>query len=229
MRYSYVAFPLVGVVIGVLLWLWFILCDAIDAGGAIRGLGIAMIPLLVTGGIHMDGFGDTVDAIASRAEPEKRRRIMKDPTIGVFASIGIASYLLIQFALGMELEPCWRSICCLCISPVISRCISGLVSTVFPGSSSSGILSTFRESAASRIVVASLSAMLAVLFVALGFLVTWGAVVAFAAVSLFLILFMRRMAMRRFGGMSGDLAGYLLQVLELAFLVIAYAVGRGWL
>ena len=51
MRYAMCAFPLIGVVIGLL---WF-LCGVLPLPGAARAAGFCLIPVWVTGGIHLDG------------------------------------------------------------------------------------------------------------------------------------------------------------------------------
>ena len=58
-KYSMCFFPLIGAVIGLLLWGWLALCDALGFGALLRGAVGALLPILVTGGIHMDGFMDT--------------------------------------------------------------------------------------------------------------------------------------------------------------------------
>ncbi len=70
-RYSMCFFPLVGAVIGLLLWGWLAVCDAFGVGPLLRGAVAALLPLFVTGGIHMDGFMDTSDALASWQPMEK--------------------------------------------------------------------------------------------------------------------------------------------------------------
>ena len=87
-KYAMCFFPLIGAVIGAALWLWLLLCDRLALGALLRGAGGAMIPLLVTGGIHMDGFMDTSDALASWQPKEKRLEILKDSRIGAFAAMG---------------------------------------------------------------------------------------------------------------------------------------------
>ena len=71
-KYSMCFFPLIGAVIGLLLWGWLALCDVLGFGALLRGAVGALLPILVTGGIHMDGFMDTSDALASWQSPEKR-------------------------------------------------------------------------------------------------------------------------------------------------------------
>ena len=71
-KYTMCFFSLIGAVIGLLLWGWLWLCDALNIGGLLKGAVGAIIPLLVTGGIHMDGFMDTSDAIASWQTKERQ-------------------------------------------------------------------------------------------------------------------------------------------------------------
>ncbi len=89
-KYSMCFFPLIGAVIGLLLWGWLALCDALGFGALLRGAVGALLPILVTGGIHMDGFMDTSDALASWQSPEKRLEILKDSHVGAFAVLGCA-------------------------------------------------------------------------------------------------------------------------------------------
>ena len=81
MRYSLCVFPLVGAVIAAACCVWTLVCDALSAPDLMRGAGLCLLPVLMTGGIHLDGYADTCDALASRAAPEKRQTILKDPNI----------------------------------------------------------------------------------------------------------------------------------------------------
>ena len=102
MRYALCALPLVGVFSGALLWLWDWLCRALEPGEMLLGAGVVLLPILVTGGIHMDGFCDTCDALASHGDREKKLAIMKDSNAGAFAVLGCACYLLFYFALASQ-------------------------------------------------------------------------------------------------------------------------------
>ena len=72
MRYMMCFFPLIGVVIGVLLQGLGILCTWLSFGDTMRGASFVLLPVLVTGGIHMDGFLDTTDALSSWQPREKK-------------------------------------------------------------------------------------------------------------------------------------------------------------
>ena len=73
MRYALCAFPLIGGVIGAL---WS-LCGALPLPDMIRAGGFCLIPVLVTGGIHLDGYADTSDALSSYGDREKKLEILK--------------------------------------------------------------------------------------------------------------------------------------------------------
>lgn len=216
LRDTLASFPLVGVPVGLLIAAWWGLCKWLSFDSILLAAGVTLLPLLVSGGIHLDGFCDTVDALSSRAEPERKRAILKDPHIGAFAAIGVCAYLLAYFALATELMSERGTLVILCLIPVMSRAIAGYGS-VTGAVAGEGLLSTMRTAAHGG----SAKKALTVWFV----LIT----IAMLAVSPFAGLFVtlagvlcgwltRRMAARQFGGMSGDLAGFLVQTSELAML-----------
>ena len=55
--------------------------------GILYPLMAPSIPLLVTGGFHLDGYMDTMDALHSYQKKEKKLEILKDPHIGAFSVI----------------------------------------------------------------------------------------------------------------------------------------------
>ena len=58
MRYLLAAFPLVGVVVALVCALWANLAAVLGFAPLVLAAGLVAIPLLVTGGIHLDGFCD---------------------------------------------------------------------------------------------------------------------------------------------------------------------------
>ena len=180
--------------------------------------------MLITGGIHLDGFMDTVDALKSHAAPEKKRAILKDPHAGAFAVIGLGAYLLAYFGLCAELPLFRKTVLLLGLIHVMSRSLSALSGTVLPVGPGKGTLNLFHQAADKKVavmavcwVVLSAAAMVAVwplvgLVMALGAAATW--------------LLVRRMAMKQFGGMSGDIAGFQLQVSELVMLILLVVTER---
>ena len=103
-RYALGFFPLIGAVIGGLLILWRIICDRLGIGQFLFAAGAVFLPVLVTGGIHLDGFCDVCDARASYADRAKRLEIMSDPHIGSFAVMKLCLYLILQTALFSQIR-----------------------------------------------------------------------------------------------------------------------------
>ena len=100
MQYTFCFFPLVGVAEGALLWgmgmVLYGLRDRNRLPAIFVAIVLTILPLLVTGGIHMDGFLDTTDARRSYQEPEKKLAILKDPHTGAFALIGLGVYSFVE-------------------------------------------------------------------------------------------------------------------------------------
>ena len=211
MRYALCAFPLIGAVIGLACWLWSAAGAALRLPALVLGAGRCLIPLLITGGIHMDGFCDTSDALASHAAPERKQEILKDPHIGAFGAIRLGMHLIAGLALWSCL-PAFRPV------PVIlgfclSRSLSGLAVTRFPLARNTGLAHTFATAADKKKAGAFLLALSLALSAGLCFFGWAGAGMAAAAWGVFAYYF--RMAKKQFGGLSGDLAGWFLQTAEL--------------
>lgn len=220
-RYALCFFPLVGAVLGVCMYAWLKLCALSDAGPLLRGAGCAVLPLLITGGIHMDGLMDASDALASRQSREKGLEILKDSHVGAFAVIVCAAYLLL-FAAVMS-EAALGDALSLGTAFVASRAVSAISSVVLKHARADGMLRSMAKNARQRAVVVSGAAYL-VACLAVWALSGVGLALLCCAVLLICALCYRRMAYRRFGGVTGDLAGWLLQVAELA---LAFAIVMG--
>ena len=223
MRYMMAAFPLVGVCIGLLIWLWDALCGQMGFATVLRAAGFTLIPILVSGGIHLDGFADVVDAQSSHAEPARKHEILQDPHTGAFAIIGVACYLLAYFGLATEVSP--THILALACVPVVSRVFSGLATVSFKGSKQDGMLAKERDASSSGVVRAVLALLLLVVMALLAWqdLAVGSSCIVVAAVVLAIT---KLFADRAFGGFSGDLAGFYLQVAELAMVAAIVFVGK---
>jgi adenosylcobinamide-GDP ribazoletransferase len=217
MRYMLAMFPFVGAAVGLFIWAWLWICEALGFGVILRAAGLTLWPVAVTGGIHLDGFCDTVDALSSRAAQDRKREILKDPHTGAFAVIGVAAYLLLSFALYTELQLSAATPLLLGLMFILSRSLSGLTVLLFPKNAGKGLLSTFKESASTKVSV-FLLAFLFLISIAglLAIDIITGS--AMLAAALICVVYLFVMSRRQFGGMSGDLAGFFLQVCELFML-----------
>ncbi len=69
-----VLFPLVGAVIGGLMLLVRFLCGRFGFNTSVYAVVMTALPVLVSGGIHTDGFIDTADALSSYGDKEKNSK-----------------------------------------------------------------------------------------------------------------------------------------------------------
>ena len=216
MRYAMCFFPLVGVIIGVL---------EIVAGNLItvwKGEGtffyavvLTLIPVFITGGIHLDGFADTMDAKSSYGDREKKLEILKDPHTGAFAIISLCCYFLLCVGIFSEM----RTERLFSAALVFVFSLSGISVVSFQAAKNSGLLRTFQDGAQKRNVRIVLIFWLFATVV--GFFLTAGLCgVAAAAVGLAVFSYYYQFSRKQFGGITGDLAGYFLQLCELFMLAV---------
>lgn len=125
MRYALCAFPLVGVVCGLAWWGWAALAARLSFPLLLRAAGLCLAPVLVTGGIHLDGYADTCDALASCAAPEKKQEILKDPRCGAFAVIRLCTYFTAYLGLCAAVDCTPRAVLCMGLGFVLERALSG--------------------------------------------------------------------------------------------------------
>lgn len=220
MRYVMCFFPLVGVVIGIAEVLWYLV--VLRAGlGTVAGSTVAIaIPVAISGGIHIDGFMDTMDAFHSYGSLEKKLDILKDPHIGAFSVIMLALYGLICFAAWSEVSGLYEI---LAISEGfwLSRILSAVSVISFPKAKRDGTVAEFAQKADSvkkRIFVLLILQMVlccgSIIMVSRFF----GVAVVIASFLTFALY--GRTAIKQIGGVTGDTSGYFLVCCECAQVVV---------
>lgn len=216
-RYALCFLPLIGAVIGGLILLWRYICVKLGIGSLLFGAVSAVIPIIITGGIHLDGFCDVSDAKASCASKERALEIMSDSHIGAFASISLGVYLLLDTAFFSEINN-FRALIIAAFSFVISRALSSLAAVTFRCAKKEGALQSFARPAHKNATIAALTVILMLGFAAMIYIYpAAGAAGAVGAAGTF--LYYKRFSYKRFDGITGDLAGYFLQICELSSLV----------
>ena len=217
MRYAMCAFPLIGLVCG---GLWC-LCGVLPLPGLARAAAFCLVPVAVTGGIHLDGYADTSDALSSYGDREKKLEILKDSHCGAFAVIRLCCYFVAYFGLCGSVRFTPRAGLCWTLALVLERGLSGLAVAAFPMAKNTGLAHTFATAAdrtTVRRVLMVLAALLSAALLALG---GWALVLAA------LLVFARYhvVSNKQFGGITGDLAGWFLQRAEL-WMLAALAVSQ---
>ena len=236
MRYVFCFFPIIGIACGFGLWLWFSFAEWAGFSAAAAGLVGTAVPVFITGGIHLDGFLDTVDALSSYGDRDKKLEILKDPHTGAFALIGGMAYILCYAGLMIQ----WAGLVmgeqtdrfsaeasgALGAIFVMERSLSGLSVASFPCARGTGLAASFADSAQKRIVGICLSVWLLFCIAVLKLWAGYTGLLAGAGAGL-VFWWYYKMAREKFGGITGDLAGWFLQICELAGLfILTVGIGR---
>ena len=217
-------FPLVGLVLGI--------CYALAAWLLLYTLGmrsltaalLLILPLLLTGGLHADGFMDTADGVFSGRERARKLEIMKDSRVGAFGVVSFVMLMFVQFALLSDMAPLLL-VPALFVMPIIGRLAMVLAVACFPYAREDGMGKTFADMAdRSTVVIAALTTAVLVL--------PWGVLATAALVlgTLFALFFCRMMT-NILGGVTGDVYGaatVLTETLVLAVFSLASAYPNVW-
>ena len=155
MRYSMCFFPWIGAVIAAVLMGWFHLSALAGINALAFVLVAAAIPLVITGGFHVDGFMDTMDALHSYQPRERKLEILKDSHIGAFSVIKLAEFGLIYVAAVSQIGD-KRAFFVFCCGFFLSRCLSGLGVVSLRSAKSDGMLYHFASTAHERRVKGAL-------------------------------------------------------------------------
>ena len=229
MRYVMCFLPIIGAVIGGLVYGWALLASVLGIVGKTSFYTAVMIliPVAVTGGIHLDGFLDTSDALSSWQTQEKRLEILKDSRAGAFAVLMGCCYFVLDFGVYSALDNRWL-LQITCVNFVLSRALSGFAIVTFKMAKNTGLAATFSDGAQKKTV----AVWMCVYMVVAAILMLWIHLV-YGAVALVVaglgFLYYRHMAYKNFGGITGDLAGWFLQVCELlvpfVLVLASYIIG----
>lgn len=223
MKYAVCFFPWIGAVIGAAeIGVWY-LCGFLKMGGFFRTAALTVLPVLVTGGIHLDGFLDTVDARSSHQDRERKLEILKDSHIGAFALIGCAVYFLLAAAGWSEVDK--QILPVAAVSFFLSRSYSGLAIVSFRQARKKGMLASFAQQAHKKRVKAVMMVYLVLANVLLiGISPLYGTAAVISALAVF--SYYRYFSYQEFGGATGDLAGYFLQLCELVMILVPVILER---
>ncbi|MCU7250525.1 adenosylcobinamide-GDP ribazoletransferase [Pseudomonas koreensis] len=209
---SLLFYPLVGLLFGVILW-----GANLELSGApllLHGALLLTLWVLLSGALHLDGLADSADAwLGGFGDRERTLTIMKDPRSGPIAVVTLGLVLLLKFTALLALIEQQQGLT-LIIVPLIGRAaLLGLFLTtpyVRAGGLGQALADHLPRKAGWQVLVVS----------ALGCLVIAGfngAVALLVAVGGF--VWLRQVMLRRLGGTTGDTAGALLELLEMAVLV----------
>lgn len=217
-------FPLVGAVLGALYLLAAWLLGAWRGGVSHTGAAVlVLLPILLTGGLHCDGFMDTVDGLFSGRSRTRMLEIMKDSRTGSFGVVAFGVCLLLDWSLMLDLLAASAVLLpALFLMPVVGRMAMVRAIACFPYARPEGMGKAFAAAADGRTRgIAAVTAALCIL--------PWGPLpLLLSLVALFVATLFDRYAASKLGGLTGDVYGATEKLTETLLLLLFWGAAVFW-
>lgn len=208
-------FPVAGAVIGAVVagayWL-----ALVGLGPAASAAVAVVLGMMLTGAFHEDGLADTFDALGGGGSAERSREILKDSRLGTYGTAALVSSIVVRVGLVAGLDG-RVALLALPAAHAVSRAAAvGVMGLSGPAGGEGLGASYLRHVTRTRVRLGVLVGA-GVGIALLGPIAGVGACVAAGMAT----LGVRRWAVRKIGGVTGDVLGAVQQVAEIGALIAA--------
>lgn len=205
-------FPIAGYIIGVFLYLIYLFASNIFSEKVVFGF-IIIAHFLLTGGMHLDGFADTMDGFFCGKPREQKLEIMRDSNIGAFGAASMSLLILLKYILlsSLSLDFIGKA---LILSPVFGRWAMTFSIIFFPYARKKGLGGIFTKYKKPSLFISSTLFTIIISYI---YAKIWG-LIGIAVVFVGGILF-SYIVLKHLKGMTGDTYGALCEVCEVIALV----------
>ncbi len=201
--YAVMFYPLVGALLGGILWLIYTLLLPFLPEAHLHII-LFVLWVVLTGALHLDGLSDTIDGLF--VPKERAEEVMKDPHAGGMGMIFSITFLIFKASTLWFLD----AIYLLPVVLMLSRYNAVLAIYFFPYIRKEGMSTLAKqEFTKQQLIITSLFVLS---------LVTLTNSWLLFAFSLATLLLIKRFFIKRLGGFSGDIYGFLIEVTELLLL-----------
>lgn len=208
-------YPAIGLIIGVIWYLALRLLYLLGASNVVMAAITLIIPFILTGMLHLDGYMDVCDALLSRRNKEEKLRILKDPHTGAFAVISVVMLFVVDFSAMYTIVDKNSSTIGLILIPIISRSLMGYLLLKKESMKESSLGAFFKQGTGKIDKIILMISLMVSSIISIAVFGVYGVIMSLAMI--LVSTFFVNNAAKEFDGMSGDSAGY--------GLVIAEAVG----
>lgn len=211
---SSVFYPLVGLIIGALVTLvaWLLRMTDHILIAAVCGL---ITSIVVSGGIHLDGFMDMCDGLFASRGRERALEIMKDSHVGSFAVLGVILLLLLKVVLYDAVIPeswFWLGFIC---AFIFSRFMLICCMLCFPSARAEGLGVTVKRYVSKPALLWGIGLVL-LFFSISGF---YPVIIAFF-LSALIVMGLSAQINKFLHGLTGDIYGAMAELGEAIFLLL---------
>lgn len=207
-------FPLVGLILGIILVVSNIGLLKILPASIVDAMLIAEL-IILTRGLHIDGFVDTIDGLAGGKTKEDILHIMRDHRVGALGVVGVIMLIMVKYLSLSALPSASKSLALLAM-PMVSRWLQVPFTSLLPyARPEGGMGKAFVDEVKAREVRIATIFALAIIFL----LFKLNAILIIAPLAFFTFLsgiYFKKVV----GGITGDVIGAVSEVNEVMFLLI---------
>lgn len=180
---------------------------------------VVVLYIIITGGLHLDGLGDTFDGVFSNRSKERILEIMRDSRVGTNAVLAVVSVLLLNYAALSQINSIYflRVILLMPMAGRVGSLVSSAVSTY--ARSGEGLGKSFIDYCGKKQLIWGLLIYIVISFLTFDYKL-W-IVLAVPPITAFLLV---KGFSRKIGGATGDVLGAVCEVNQCIFLILACGV-----
>lgn len=211
-------FPLVGLIIGgIELGFYFVFKSILPI--SITAVLLVLIGILLTGGLHVDGIGDTCDGFFAFKGKNSVIEIMKDSRIGTYACISIVFDILIKYtALSFALQKgAWEVIL---LAPILGRGSILILSFIGKPAKPKGTGNFFIHNVGISELIIGILSIVVFSYILVG---VKSSVICIVFVIIMTFLF-NKLCMHKMNGITGDSLGANNELNEMLILILFTAI-----
>lgn len=212
-------YPLIGAALGAFGGLVFAIAEGLNLGSGLAAVLTLAAIIVLTGGLHEDGWADCADAAGVPKDRARRLEVMRDSRLGSFGTIALFFSLALRAVALASLAGPVLALSALIAVHAVSRAFFPLAMALLPPARSDGLGAALAPPDRLTIGVAAGLALIIAL-VTLG----WSSGILVFLVSLVGGLVFLGLARHAFGGYTGDVLGALQQVTEIIGLLTLVAL-----
>jgi adenosylcobinamide-GDP ribazoletransferase len=215
---SMVYFPVVGALQGLLLFIVYSLLGGVLPPALVGAILVAVL-IITNGGLHLDGFIDTIDGLAGGTTPQRRLEIMRDSAVGAIGVVALFILLILKYeSLSAATTTAAGAIF---LFPIVGRWTAVPVAYLSNyARAGEGLGRLFSE-------VTITTLLYSTIITAVPVAIILGLTGLIAMVGVFIVaVLITGFFKRKLGGVTGDVMGFQGEVGEVLFLIIVLVASR---
>lgn len=225
MKYIFYMLAFLGLFLGLAEYGIYLLAEYFQVSSILYASLATSVIVFFTGGIHLDGYADTIDAVFCHGDMKKRQQVLKDSNSGAFAIIYTITYFILMFA-GFENMYKHVEMYKLIFIFTLSRIFVLYIIAYTKSATESGLLYTFSKEENKKALLTYTYILTIFSFVILYFISGLKSSLIILLILTFISIILNRYFIKVFGGLSGDLAGFSICIYEV-FLLLYFSISGG--